>query len=163
LLTKDVVSAIRRVYSDTVARDFKWSNVLEHTLIDKKEVIQCSHCGELFYVDEITVHHTISVIPPQLTYRQMSYHLFHERLNCSWKHLQLLCLPCHQIEGSKEDQERKEWKNKKKQLVCRSKRGGKMRVHPLVDLDRLDKMWEVMDVASTRRKADAKMRRWRKS
>ena len=163
MLTKEVVSAIRGVYSETVARDYKNSKIVEYTRIDGKEVIECSHCGELFFLDEITVHHTISVIPPQITYQQISYTLFHERLHCSWENLQLLCLPCHQDEGIKEDQERQYWKDKKKQLVCRSKKGGKMRVNPLVDLDHLDPMWEVMYVALTRREADAKMRRWRKS
>lgn len=163
MLTKDIVSSIRGVYSETVARDYKNSKILEFVRINGREVIECSHCGELFYLDEITVHHTTSVIPPQITYREISYYLLHQRLYCPWKDLQLLCLPCHQREGIKEDQERKYWKDKKKQLVCRSRRGGKMRVIPLIDLDKLDKKWEVMYVAKTRREADAKMRRWRKT
>jgi 5-methylcytosine-specific restriction endonuclease McrA len=163
MLTKEIVNAIRGVYSSTVARDVKASKVLKHTRIRGKKVVECDKCGELFFLDEVTVHHVFPVIPPQITYRQISYNLFYDRLFCSWKNLQLLCLNCHQIAGVKEEQERKYWVDKKKQLVCRSKIGGKMCVNPIIDLKNLDPMWEVMFVAVTRGEADNKMRKWRKN
>lgn len=162
MFTKEIVNAIREVYSKTVARDFKRSKILKYTNLDGKQVVQCDKCGEVFYLHEVTVHHIFPVIPPQITYKHLSYSLLHERLYCSWENLQLLCLPCHQGEGHKEVQEREYWENRKKQLVCRSRKGGKMRVNPIVDLNCLDPMWEVMSVADTRGEADSKMRRWRK-
>jgi 5-methylcytosine-specific restriction endonuclease McrA len=163
LLTREVVDAIRGEFSSTKARDFKGSMIIPWKEIDGKALIQCDHCGEVFFLDEITVHHTVPVIPPQITYKQMSFNMLYTRLYCSWKDLELLCLPCHQDEGHKEDQERQYWKDRKKQLVCRSRMGGKMRVNPVVDLDNLDPKWEVMDVARTRTEADSKFRRWRKN
>jgi len=163
LLTKEIVNAIREIYSSTVAKAFKESKIIPWQKIKGQPIVSCDHCGEVFFLDEVTVHHIIPVIPPQLTHRRMSFNMFYNRLYGSWDNLQLLCLPCHQKEGHKENQEREYWRERKKQLICRSKIGGKMRVNPVIDLENLDPMWEVMDVALTRTEADNKFRKWRKN
>lgn len=162
MLTAEVVSAMRKVYSDTEARQVKMARVVEYVYIGDKQVVECAECGEYFFLNQVTVHHTTPVIPPQITYKEMSYQMFYSRLFCSWKNLQLLCSPCHRGKVSKEDQERTYWRDRKKQLVCRSRVGGKMTVNPILDLKCLDPKWEVMAVAETRKQADNLMRKWRK-
>ena len=158
------VQALRKVYSETVGRDFKIKKFLRPSYSQSKgRVLKCDLCGEYFKDGELTVHHVNSVIPPQITHKEISFELFNRRLYCSQKDLQLLCLHCHQDEGHKEIRERIEWEEKKKFLVCRSRVGGKMTVNPVADLINLDQKWEVMEVALTRSVADNLFRKWRKS
>lgn len=43
---------------------------------------------------------------------------------------------------------------KKKFLVCRSVKGSKVDVIPIINMNELDECWEIMDVKTTRKEAD---------
>ena len=43
---------------------------------------------------------------------------------------------------------------KKKFLVCRSVKGSKVEVVPIINMNELDEYWEIMDVKTTRKEAD---------
>ena len=108
-----IVGALRKQFSRSpVAK-----HVREAALSDKRgprggKQYVCAKCGDTFPGSKVHVDHCETVVPLELSQKDMSWDLYIERLFCPPSNLQVLCTGCHDTKSIAENELRRQVKER---------------------------------------------------
>lgn len=156
MLQPEVISSIKKSFSRSdIAQKFREKFVVKNRKgVRGGKLAVCNICGNDIPLYLCNVDHIQPIVPVMIPAKYMSFIYFYTRTFCDESNLQLICESCHSEKSKIERSERVKWRKKKKFLVCRSVKGSKIEVVPIINMNELEECWEIMDVKTTRKEAD---------
>jgi len=109
LIKSKVIPALRRV-----SRWWPEKNIAKRNAKVSPGKYKCASCNELVKEREYQLDHVKPIVDPKVGF--VDYNTFIERLLCGADNYQLLCIACHELKTSLENELRKKYKKRKKKL-----------------------------------------------